>query len=151
MIDTVRADVDDEIIRNLKAALTKGIETTIWIGEDNPLDSPWSRDIWRAFGKIQTRKVRFLSLGERNDTSMTTRAKYSEGFVSLPALQVTYEDPDVPNNYNVLFIEGIDNVIKVLTELAKAQLEHTSDLLGKMGTREYWEEYKKKKTNPPKT
>jgi len=125
MIDWIRKDVDEELIRNVMAVLgqKKEVEIRFWIDKESPLDDEGSYIWYQAFGKIRLMKTSGLDFFERNDTTITSRVKYSGGAVILPALEMVFEDPDNPGYHMVGFIEGRNNVTKFIQRLAKDYLE----------------------------
>lgn len=82
-----------------------------------PLEADTYSALIRIFPNIAEIEVRILELFERNDTSATNRYKMSISMVSLPALELRFQDPDCEGLTYVGFIEGRENLNNFLKML----------------------------------
>lgn len=115
MIGDIRKDLNEELADHLiHSSHPKGWRIWTKDGEKPPLDEENYLALSMRFDEIPEIKVGALELFERNDTTRTTRAKISFGAVSLPALELRFQDSKNPEVTYVGFIEGRENINKFL-------------------------------------
>jgi len=87
--------------------------------EEPPIDAETHSALLQIFPKIPEIEVGLLDLFERNDASLTTRPKMNISTVSLPALELRFQDTHYPHITYVGFIEGKENLNNFFRGLIK--------------------------------
>src|SRR4030042_4662455 len=121
MLGDARKNPDEELLNNfLRSPDPK--EWRIWRKKNTkelPLEASTYSPLIQRFPRIPEIEVSMLDFFERNDTSLTTRSRMSLSMVSLPALELRFQDPDHPDTTYIGFIEGRENLNNFLREFIK--------------------------------
>lgn len=112
MLKDIRKNPDEELIDGfLQSPGPK--EWRIWkkkSSKELPLEASVYSALIQKFPGIPEREVDGLELFERNNTSLVNRIMVSLSLVSLPALELSFQDPEHPGTTYIGFVEGRENL-----------------------------------------